>query len=102
MPDWFRDYTVDRQSAIPDSTLNLYRQALRIRRDLQDTTETMEWVGAPSNDVLHFARPGGWQVVTNMGAEDGVALPEGDVLLLSDELVDGRLPIDATAWLRVQ
>lgn len=101
IPAWFRDYSVEKESAMPESTLNLYKRALRIRRELQDSSESMEWVGEPNEDVLHFARPGGWQVITNMGLDDGVILPVSEVLLLSDALVDGRLPVDCTAWLRV-
>ena len=50
--------------------------------------------------VLHFERPGRVRCVTNFGAEP-IALPAGDVLLSSVKLVDGRLPTDATAWLRM-
>jgi len=50
--------------------------------------------------VLHFERPGGVRCVTNFGAEP-IALPAGDVLLSSVQLADGRLPSDATAWLRM-
>ena len=50
--------------------------------------------------MLHFERPGRVRCVSNFGAEP-IALPAGDVLLSSVELVDGRLPTDATAWLRM-
>ena len=51
-------------------------------------------------EVLHFERPGGWHCVTNFGAEP-VELPDGELLVASAPLVDGRLGADATAWIRV-
>lgn len=62
----------------------------------------MEWVGEKSNDVLHFRRPGGWEVLVNLSAEQGVDVPRGEVLLTSDELENGRLPVNTAVWLRTE
>lgn len=99
-PSWWGEFSVEAERADPDSTLNLYRHALWLRRDLQDAEE-LEWRSHPSgsDDVLWFERPGGWQSITNFGSEP-VELPEGEVLVTSVPLVDGRLPGAATAWLR--
>ncbi|MDN3311405.1 glycoside hydrolase family 13 protein [Microbacterium oryzae] len=98
-PAWFADVAVEVQEDDPASTLGLYREALRLRRELQ-TEETLAWDDALSHDdVLVFSRPGGWTNVTNFG-EEPVPLPEGDLLLASRPIQDGRLPGDATAWLR--
>jgi alpha-glucosidase len=48
--------------------------------------------------VLHFARPNGWQSVTNFGTEP-VALPEGTVVVSSAPLDGGKLPANTTAWI---
>ena len=79
------------------STLNLYRDALALRRQLQ-TGEELDWIANANPDVLHFARPNGWNVVTNFG-ETAVALPAGTVAVSSVPLEDGKLPANATAWL---
>ena len=97
-PDWFGSYAVRVQERAPDSTLNLYRRALALRGQLFAGTD-LAWV-ASEPSVLHFERPGGVRCVTNFGAEP-IALPDGEVLLSSVQLADGRLPSDATAWLRV-
>ena len=97
-PPWFADLSVASQTGAPGSTLELYRRALALRRDLQGA-ETMRWIDDHPN-TLHFARPGGWHSVTNFGPAD-LTLPAGDVLVASADLVDGRLPADATAWVRV-
>ena len=51
-------------------------------------------------DVLAFARGDRFVCLTNLSLRP-VSLPAGASLLLaSTPLVDGRLPADATAWLR--
>jgi len=95
-PEWFGAYSVQAQDGDSSSTLELYRRALELRHRLQ-AAEELQWVpSAP--DVLHFVRPGGWQSVTNFGAEP-VALPEGTVVVSSSPLADGKLPADSTAWI---
>ncbi|MDO4916213.1 MAG: glycoside hydrolase family 13 protein [Rothia sp. (in: high G+C Gram-positive bacteria)] len=83
-PEWFSQYSVEAEEADSTSTLNLYRAALKARRQLQ-TSEELEWIETGSENVLAFARPNGWVCVTNFGT-NAVALPvevEGDELVLS-------------------
>jgi alpha-glucosidase len=96
-PAGFAPLSVARQLGDPDSTLELYRRALRLRHELQ-TEEALEWMATDSPDVLHFARPGGWHCVTNFGT-DPVALPAGTVRVASGPLPDGVLPAETTVWL---
>ena len=81
--------------------LNLYRAALRIRRAEPGLGDgAMTWLTSEP-DVLAFRRGDGFVNVTNISAGD-IALPgHTDVLLASADIVDGCLPPDATAWLRV-
>ena len=62
------------------------------------TGETLEWLQGGGERVLHFARPGGWQSVTNFGAAP-VELPTGAVVLASGPLDGDKLPGDTTAWI---
>jgi alpha-glucosidase len=96
-PAWFADVAVAVQERDPGSTLHLYRDAIRLRRELQGP-ERLTWHDAPEG-VVHFERPGGWHSVTSFGATP-VPLPDGEVLLTSAPLVDGMLPGEATAWVR--
>lgn len=95
-PEWFSSYAVSVQEGQPGSTLELYREALKLRRALQ-AEEQLTWIEHPKESVLHFTRPNGWQSVTNFGTEP-VDLPAGTVVS-SSPLVDGKLPADTTAWL---
>jgi alpha-glucosidase len=98
-PAWFGEVAVEMQVGKAGSTLELYRDALRLRRSLVGDEE-LSWCAA-AKGVLHFARSSGWQSVTNMTLAP-VPMPPGDVLLASEPLLDdGSLPAETTAWLRV-
>ena len=96
-PESFGAVSVEAQSGDPEAPLELYRRALALRAQLQ-TDEELTWEPAPEG-VLHFSRPGGWHVVTTFGTEPA-ELPAGEVVLTTRPLVDGRLPGEATAWVR--
>ncbi|AYY12300.1 glycoside hydrolase family 13 protein [Actinobacteria bacterium YIM 96077] len=100
-PEGWGQMSVQAQSGDPQSMLELYRAALRIRREHPAlATETMTWLDGLGDDVLAFVREPRFECVVNFGAEP-VALPEHqDVLLASAPLTsDGRLPGDTTVWL---
>ena len=52
------------------------------------------------DQVLHFARSGGWHCLANFAGPPH-PLPAGEVIIASGPLPDGRLPADTTAWVRV-
>jgi alpha-glucosidase len=58
----------------------------------------VQWLDAAAG-VTGFRGPDGLVCVLNTGA-DAVALPDGEVLIASADLVDGLLPPDAAAWIR--
>ena len=111
-PEGWAAYAVDQQRGKPGSTLELYRAALRLRRELDLGMGALAWLDgfASSETVLAVAntsvpatdRPG-VVVLTNLGAA-GVPLPAGlRVLMSSDPLAtadDGTLlvPGDTTVW----
>jgi alpha-glucosidase len=99
-PATWVDLTVDAQREDAGSMLNLYRTALIIRRSEPGLGDgPMAWL-ASEEQVLAFSRGDRFVSVTNMSGTD-VTLPfYTEVLLASADIVDGRLPSDATAWLR--
>ena len=96
-PRWYADVAVSVQEQNPNSTLNLYRQALKLRSSLV-TDEELTWLDSPDG-ALSFMRPNGWVCFTNFG-EEPVQLPDGELLLASAGVVDGKLAGPATAWLK--
>jgi alpha-glucosidase len=99
-PAAWASLTVEAQAADPRSMLSLYRTMLAIRRaDADLRAPGLRWLVAPA-DVLAFGRGDRFVCLTNVSSEP-VPLP-GDTspVLASQPLMDGRLPVDATAWLR--
>ncbi len=96
-PAWMAGYAVAEQEDDPGSTLDLYRRALRLRRELL-AGEDLEWRDTGRPDVLRFARHGGWEVVTNFGTTD-LPLDDAEVLLSSGPLRHDVVPAETTVWL---
>jgi len=93
-PSW-APLTVAAQERDPDSTLSLYRAALRLRRALPAGHPTVTWHDSPA-DVLDFTGRGGLRCVVNLSTAP-VPLPQG-YALVSAPVPDGTLPPDTAAW----
>lgn len=102
-PVSWSDLSVEAQAGVGGSTLELYRLALRLRRETLRGA-SMRWDTSPSG-ALAFRRDavGGGEilVVVNLGSA-ALPLPAyDDVLVASGPLDDGDLPTDTAIWLRV-
>jgi alpha-glucosidase len=94
--DW-KNLTVESQYDDQNSMLSLYRSGLKLRRALLGDG-ALVWLDSPAG-VLTFQREN-LTCVTNLST-DPVDLPPHEELLISSiPLDDGRLPSDATAWIR--
>jgi alpha-glucosidase len=95
-PEW-AEYALDRQRGVAGSTYEMYRAALRLRREYGLGGNGLTWVETPG-DVLAF-RSGEVLVLTNFGSGPA-ELPVGARVLLSSEPLtgDGRVPTDVTVW----
>ncbi|MGC4780737.1 glycoside hydrolase family 13 protein [Micromonospora zamorensis] len=107
-PATWRALSVDAQSGVPGSTLELYRAALRIRRDhpaLAVDASGVTWLES-GPDVLAFSRTAGETVLTcvvNLSGAPVLIDGYGQPLVASDTLTEQGsghlLPVDAAAWL---
>ncbi|WP_330464254.1 glycoside hydrolase family 13 protein [Micromonospora zamorensis] len=107
-PATWRALSVDAQSGVPGSTLELYRTALRIRRDhpaLAVDAGGVTWLES-GPDVLAFSRTAGETVLTcvvNLSGAPVLIDGYGQPLVASDTLTEQGsghlLPVDAAAWL---
>ncbi|WP_328532933.1 glycoside hydrolase family 13 protein [Micromonospora zamorensis] len=107
-PATWRALSVDAQSGVPGSTLELYRAALRIRRDhpaLAVDAGGVTWLES-GPDVLAFSRTAGETVLTcvvNLSGAPVLIDGYGQPLVASDTLTEQGsghlLPVDAAAWL---
>jgi alpha-glucosidase len=96
-PPRYGELSAEAQTGVPGSTLEMYREAIRLRRELLTADEDLEWVDTGDKHVLAFRRGSGVLCIVNFGAKP-VALPAGRVLLASQPKIEGELPGDTTAW----
>jgi alpha-glucosidase len=90
--------TVEAEAGDPASMLSFYREALVRRPRRLDPSAPLVWNRRDSVLDITIAGDPGVRCIVNLGPQ-AVELPDGDILLGSDD-IDGRmLPPDAAAWL---
>jgi alpha-glucosidase len=92
--------SVAAQTGDPSSTLELYRLALRIRREhpaLARGGDGLQWLPSPP-DVLVFTREPGFTCAINLGTEPATLPSYGDLLCASSTLDGRELPPATAAW----
>jgi alpha-glucosidase len=103
-PATWRALSVTTQAGTPGSTLELYRTALRIRREhpaLAADAGDVTWLQTEPG-VLAFSRSAGDTVLTcvvNLGSAPVALDGYGTPVVASAPLTDHLLPVDAAAWL---
>ncbi|NBM16533.1 glycoside hydrolase family 13 protein [Streptomyces sp. GC420] len=102
-PEYWGDLSVEAQTGDPESTLEMYRSALALRREQPGlgAGTHVEWLDAPEG-VLAFRREGGFVCTANTTGET-VRLPAYGVALLTSgpaTVTDGvaEIPADTTVW----
>jgi alpha-glucosidase len=95
-PDWFGDFAASTQDR-PGSVLQLYRAALRARRELDHTT-ALEWLDTGRDDVLAFRRGDVVCVTAFTGPAYDVPAGWGDLVLSSSPVEGSTLPAGTSGW----
>ena len=96
-PAAWGNLSVEAQDGVSGSTLELYRAALRVRRERLTADEDLEWLDL-GPEVLAFRRGSGVICLVNFG-DAPFASPPGEVLASSRPLDDGAIPPDTAVWL---
>lgn len=99
--DWAH-LTVEAQLGRADSTLSLYRTALRLRRTSPALGDgTLTW-RETAPDTVAFDREPGFTCVVNLGSQP-ISLPANSGVILSSGPSDGSsLPPDTAVWLQCE
>ena len=101
-PELYRDYARDQQDGVAGSTLELYKSALRIRRELRLGEGSFEWLTQFTNEQTLGYRNGDILVIHNFGIEP-LKVPAGDFVLRSGSgSRPGELAPNETIWLRAE
>ncbi|MFG2955836.1 glycoside hydrolase family 13 protein [Streptomyces sp. NPDC048291] len=99
--DW-APRTVAAQTGDPASMLELYRTALRIRREHPALGDgTLTWLDDTPAGVLAFRREPGFICVVNLSTEPYQLPAHASILLTSGPVEDNRLAPDQAVWLTV-
>ncbi|WP_270887591.1 glycoside hydrolase family 13 protein [Pedococcus sp. 5OH_020] len=104
-PPIYGEYAVDQQDGVDGSTLELYRQVLRLRRERALGSGGLQLLEGLPDDVVALLNTGRGErtlLLTNLG-EEPVRLPPGaEVLVASGPLTgEDEVPTDTTVWAAV-
>lgn len=99
-PEDWADYARGKQRNQEGSTLELYKELIKLREEHQLGTGELIWRSIEGDNVLRFEN-NGVLVVSNI-SDSEVPLPEGEVLARSGQsLPSVTLEPDETAWIRL-
>jgi len=101
-PEIYAEYSRDRQEGVADSTLELYKHALKLRADLKLGEGSFDWEPEFVTDTSLGFRNGSILVIHNFGHEP-IKLPSGEVIASSlHGMTSGHdLVADQTVWLKL-
>ena len=99
-PEIYAEYSRDQQEGVAGSTLELYKHALRLRKELGLGHGSFDWVPEYTNSTTLGYRNGGVLVIHNFG-ETPITLPTGDVLASSQIGLAASLEADQTVWMKL-
>ena len=110
-PETFENITVDHQLGNPQSVLNLYKNALRIRHELALGRAKFEWdpMSEQGSQILAYrltTESGDTVLVAANAGDAAVEIPEltsGELLLASGQsaVMAGKLAVDHTVWIKL-
>ena len=106
IPNEWREFSVSSQNTDPSSTLNLYRSALKIRKNRLVGAGEIEWVDRGETGLLSFAR-GEFAIYLNSGTS-AIEIPTVGTLALGSDhevkLANGTLslPAASAAWVAIR
>jgi alpha-glucosidase len=100
-PSIYADYSRDQQEGVKGSTLELYKHALKLRKQLRIGEGSFEWVKEFTTENSLAFRNGEILVVHNFGHEP-IELPAGEIIASSREgMSEGHVLVaDQTVWLK--
>ncbi len=100
-PEIYTAYSRDQQDGVAGSTLELYKHALKLRKQLRMGEGSFEWVKEFVTENSLGFRNGEILVIHNFG-QDPIELPAGEILASSLEgMSEGHsLVADQTVWLK--
>lgn len=100
-PENYRRYARSEQKGVAGSTLELYKQLLRIRKEFKMGLGELKWVEDLCDETTLVFDNSGVRVIANFGGT--LNLPAGELLVTTqhDLTVEGVLEHDQVAWIKL-
>ncbi len=100
-PEGWGSVSVAAQDGVAGSTLEIYREALRLRSQFLTGDESIDWLDDLGGSAIGFRRGSGVACIVNMAAEP-VAIRDAEVLIESvpGAVAGGMLAPDSAVWIR--
>jgi alpha-glucosidase len=100
-PELYAEYSRDQQEGVEGSTLEMYKHALRLRKELGLGNGSFDWVPEYTNSTSLGFRNGDVLVIHNFGSE-AIEIPSGVVIASSRNGASVGLEPDQTVWLQTK
>ena len=100
-PELYAEYSRDQQEGVEGSTLEMYKHALRLRKELGLGNGSFDWVPEYTNSTSLGYRNGDVLVIHNFGSE-AIEIPSGVVIASSRNGASVGLEPDQTVWLQTK
>ena len=100
-PEIYAEYSRDLQEGVEGSTLELYKHALKLRKELGLGHGSFDWVPEYTNESALGYLNNGVLVIHNFG-RDPIALPEGNLIASSQNGDTLVIEADQTVWLNTK
>ena len=100
-PEIYAEYSRDQQEGVEGSTLEMYKHALKLRKELGLGHGSFDWVPEYTNDSALGYRNGDVLVIHNFGSNP-IELPAGEVIASSRNGVSVEIEPNQTVWLQTK
>jgi alpha-glucosidase len=100
-PEIYAEYSRDRQEGVEGSTLEMYKHALKVRKELGLGHGSFDWVPEFTNETTLGYRNGNVLVIHNFGTR-AIEKPAGVVIASSQNGASVALEPDQTVWLHTE
>jgi alpha-glucosidase len=100
-PEIYAEYSRDLQEGVEGSTLEMYKHALKVRKELGLGHGSFDWVPEFTNETTLGYRNGNVLVIHNFGTR-AIEKPSGVVIASSQNGASVALEPDQTVWLQTE
>ena len=100
-PEIYAEYSRDQQDGVEGSTLEMYKHALKLRKELKLGNGSFDWLPDYTNESALGYRNGNVLVIHNFGSQ-AIEMPQGEVIASSANAASVGIEPDQTVWVKTE